>query len=96
MRAFLPSLGLLVSLGLPTSAHHCATWTTTTPEVDTGPFPAGPRYYVDQRENYFGEGILGHDYWVYEETNGIPGLQSADEVIDDTCHGMIRGDTIFF
>ncbi len=34
--------------------------------------------------------------WVYEETNGIAGLQRQDEVKDDTCGGQIAGDTIRF
>ena len=25
--------------------------------------------------------------WIYRETNGIPGLQRGDEVVDDTCGG---------
>jgi hypothetical protein len=32
--------------------------------------------------------------WVYEESNGIDGLQRGDEIVDDTCHGMIASDTI--
>ena len=31
--------------------------------------------------------------WLYQESNGIPGLQRGDEVVDNTCHGMIEADT---
>lgn len=34
--------------------------------------------------------------WYYEESNDIPGLQRGDEVVDDTCHGMIQSDSILF
>lgn len=34
--------------------------------------------------------------WVYEESNGIAGLQRQDELRDDTCGGAIPGDTILF
>jgi hypothetical protein len=34
--------------------------------------------------------------WVYEESNGIAGLQRDDEIRDDTCAGQIPGDTIVF
>lgn len=32
--------------------------------------------------------------WVYEESNGIVGLQRLDDQVDDTCHGRIEPDTI--
>lgn len=34
--------------------------------------------------------------WFYEESNGIPGLQRGDDVVDDTCHGLIDADTFVF
>ena len=34
--------------------------------------------------------------WIYQESNGIPGLQRGDEVVDDTCGGAIQSDTIVF
>lgn len=34
--------------------------------------------------------------WVYEESNGIPGLQRQDEMQDDTCGGVIPGDRILY
>ncbi|HUR70234.1 MAG TPA: hypothetical protein VM370_13400 [Candidatus Thermoplasmatota archaeon] len=38
---------------------------------------------------------IGYLY-VYEESNGIEGLQRQDEVHDDTCGGAIPGDRIVF
>lgn len=35
-------------------------------------------------------------FWIYEETNGVEGLQRDDDVVDDTCHGAVPGDTIVF
>ena len=32
--------------------------------------------------------------WIYEESNEIAGLQRGDEIVDETCHGMIAPDTI--
>jgi hypothetical protein len=34
--------------------------------------------------------------WIYEESNGMPGLQRGDETWDDTCGGLVEGDTIVF
>lgn len=34
--------------------------------------------------------------WIYQESNGIAGLQRSDEVHDDTCGGMIEADTIVY
>lgn len=66
-------------------ADHCATWSTSNPEADTTTM-GGP-YYVDL--DGIAEGI-----WIYEESNGLPGLQRGDEMKDDTCHGSIESDTI--
>jgi len=30
--------------------------------------------------------------WVYQESNGLPGLQRGDHVVDDTCGGQIEAD----
>lgn len=50
--------------------------------------PAEGRYYVDYDAMF-------EIWWIYEEANGIPGLQRVDEVrMDETCgHG---GDYIVF
>lgn len=33
-------------------------------------------------------------FWIYAESNGIPGAQRNDDVRDDTCGGRIPSDTI--
>ena len=57
--------------------------TTSDPKLDTGATPAGRDYEVDT----FGcpDCILA--LFVYEESNGIDGLQRGDELVDDTCGG---------
>lgn len=32
--------------------------------------------------------------WIYEESNGIEGLQRGDVMVDNTCGGMIEADTL--
>lgn len=78
-------------LALPAVADHCEGYQTSSPEADTGTTAAG-RYYVDVDISQFDPLAL----WVYEESNGIDGLQREDEIVDDTCHAGIRGDTIIF
>ncbi len=34
--------------------------------------------------------------WIYQESNGIPGLQRNDDFHDDTCGGQITADTILY
>lgn len=80
-------------------AHHtCATWTTSEPQIDTGAAsPAtGSRHYV--AEDCIGRPCPSHlfSFWVYEESNGIDGLQRGDPVVDDTCHGMISPDLLIY
>lgn len=86
-------LAILLALLLPAGASHryddSCTPTTSRPEIDTGSTPAG-QLYVD---NDFHPDMWS--IWVYEESNGINGLQRKDEMKDDTC-GMIPGDTIIF
>ena len=59
--------------------------TTSNPEIEVLGF------YIDndvcQPECLF-------SIWIYEESNGIEGLQRSDEVKDDTCGGQIEGDTL--
>ena len=80
-------LGILVAVALaaPVGAEHCTSYTTSWPEVTYDP------YYVDHD-------ICQPDCFnainVYEETNGIAGLQRGDEMVDDTCHGQILPDTL--
>lgn len=37
-----------------------------------------------------------HVAWIYQESNGIAGLQRADAGRDDTCQGAIRPDRLVF
>lgn len=82
------ALVLIVTLALavPVSAEECIP-TTSNPEVDIG------GQYVDndlcQPECLF-------SIWFYSEANGIEGLQRGDEVVDDTCGGMIDSDVLTF
>lgn len=87
MRIALAAFALVVTLTIPATAGHCTTWTTFEPEYDI----AG-RYYIHDDcpcavEVFF-------SIWVYEESNGYPGLQRGDEIVDTTCHGMIPADRI--
>jgi hypothetical protein len=97
---------LLLALALQSvSASGCAPTTSAT-EVDTDPLDLGlaPRYYFFREpcpdasppnDHCIVWGATGVPY-VYEESNGIGGLQREDEYVDDTCGGIIRGDTIVF
>ena len=87
----LVALATLATLAIaaPVSAQEC-TPTTSSPEVDTGETGAG-RYYADNDVV-----IGGFSFWIYQESNGIDGLQRGDEVFDDTCGGAIESDTIIF
>ncbi len=97
MRAtLLLPLAFALALANPVGADHCTTWSTDPDvELDTNPTGVGPRYYVDNDPVNLPCCPFG-SWWVYEESNGIPGLQRSDEERDDTCHGMIRADTIIF
>lgn len=98
MRALvsLSLISAMTSITFPAQPRHCTHWDTTTSTLaDTNPegIEDVPRYYADSNPNRFNEGILGVSWRVYEESNGIDGLQRGDEEIDDTCHGMIPADT---
>lgn len=77
-------LAAVLGIAMPIGAEHCTTYTSAQPEVDA----AG--YYVDNDPCF---GCI-FSIWIYQESNGIPGLQRGDEVYDDTCHGMVSPDTI--
>lgn len=92
MRAILlPAVLALALLATSANADHCVTYETARPEFDSGPTPVG-RWYWD---NDACQPCMWST-WIYEESNGIDGLQRADEVVDGTCHGLIKGDTIIF
>ena len=86
------ALSIALALALPAGAEHCTTWSTTTPEIDSDPLGLGvaPRFYVDDDLCH----MCLFSIWVYQESNGIPGLHRGDEVVDGTCHGLIAADTI--
>jgi hypothetical protein len=64
----------------------------TSPAIDSGESAAGRYYVVPGFLDPFGE----DDLFVYEESNGIDGLQRDDVWRDDTCGGEISGDTVLF
>jgi uncharacterized membrane protein len=72
----------VAALALPASATVVGcSYSTTDAELDA----AG--YYVSLDKG----GDLG-GIWIYEESNGIGGLQRGDEVVDDTGDGCIEAD----
>ncbi|HUR68011.1 MAG TPA: hypothetical protein VM370_02110 [Candidatus Thermoplasmatota archaeon] len=82
------------------AAFECAP-TTTQPDATIDLSTAGgATYYVDDLCTLLGfatDHLVGCGDgapWVYEETNSIAGLQRGDEVVDDTCGGIIPRDTI--
>lgn len=77
------ALVLALAVALPVGAQHC-----TQPYAEDALVDLGGQYYVDG-EVCQPDCIL--DVWVYEESNGFPGLQSGE----GNCH-MIVSDTIVF
>ena len=80
MRIVLLAALLLAAIPPVADAHHCSGVTTSTDAV-----PAGPFYVVAATNPY-----------LYQETNGIPGLQRGDRDRDDTCHGIVLADKRVF
>lgn len=74
-------------------------WTTSDPDFDSsrdlGTGATGLRYYMDN-DTCQTDGTCLFSTWIYEEGNGIDGLQRGDEVIDDTCDGLIESDIVIF
>ncbi|HUR70058.1 MAG TPA: hypothetical protein VM370_12505 [Candidatus Thermoplasmatota archaeon] len=93
MRALL-LLAIIAAFLVAAPAEATCEMTTSTPEVDTGDHgPDLPRYYVDNDVIQTAGPIFS--IWVYEESNGLDGLQRGDEVVDDTCGGAAGpGDTV--
>ena len=91
----LASIVLALLVIQPVDAAHCTTYSTSTTDLDHTVIivdVVGFVYYP----------IICRDiceYWaigpMYFETNGIPGLQRADRIKDDTCHGMIEPDSVW-
>lgn len=93
MRVVLLSIAVLgLALG-SASADGCTPTTSTA--VAVGGFYVSEDCYLDPilegRDPYC---LVIFSLWVYEEANGLPGLQRQDEVVDDTCQGAIPGDRI--
>lgn len=79
--------GVLVMLTLaahPAVAGHCTRFTTSVTGDTQVVLDVDGAYVVGDR-------TIARAF-VYEESNGIPGLQRADAGRDDTCHGQIAGD----
>lgn len=74
-------------------ADHCAGPSTTTP-ILTLHWLGGNGLYVTGDVFCAAADVLMCGYYVYEEANGIAGLQRGDELVDDTCHGSIAPDRI--
>lgn len=85
------ALTALALLSVSARADHCESWESSVPEVDL----VG-EYYVDQDCFYGCVTDTMPALWIYEETNGLGGLQRGDEHVDDTCHGSIAADRIVF
>lgn len=89
------ALSLAAALAVPASADHCLSWSSTEPHVTV--CEVGDCTYVLLATMCSdGGACYPISPWIYEESNGIAGLQREDELQDDTCHGMIAGDTIIF
>lgn len=98
-RTILSSMLLFLALAAPSLAEGCV-MTTAQPEIDSkliSDATGSARIYVDDD---CGGALILCDWisvWMYEESNGIDGLQRQDEVRDDTCGGRAGpGDTIRF
>lgn len=90
LRIVLTCVLVLAMISSASADHPCSTWSTWEPEF-TADTPEGT-YYV------FFHGLDGGPRWpwIYEESNGIDGLQRRDPLEDGTCHGMIEPDTLIF
>ena len=88
-------LSVVLALASPVGAEHCTGPQQSEHELTTCVAGMFPCYYVDN-DACSPECGPGLNVWIYEESNGWPGLQRGDEVDDDTCHGMIEPDTVIF
>lgn len=109
LRRTLPGIALLLALTLGGAAADETCWTTTPVLLDTVTgTPASASGDGDGRYYLFTDppcGPIGYDCvphyptpWLYEESNGIGGLQRDDEMRSDVadCTDGTRGDTIIF
>lgn len=91
------SIGSIILMAqVPAEAAHCTTYSTTTTDIEA-------RTIVIEFDDLLNDGLyfyydacqpdcLGFSFGFYDEVNGIPGLQREDELVDDTCHGLVRAD----
>lgn len=92
---FLSPIIVCLVLSGASTASHCATWTTSSPEHSVCNEAIGLCHYVDF--DYICDPQCWiYSAWIYQESNGQSGLQRLDDVEDDTCYGMIPGDTIVY
>lgn len=87
-RAFLAIITMMAFAG---AASGCEP-TTASPEVSAD-IPVAGTFYVDKDCPSIG-GSECISVWIYQESNGILGLQRNDDVHDNTCGGQIDHDTV--
>lgn len=76
----------LLALAAPSGAQACQP-TTSPAHVEAG------GYYVFHDDSLC-PGPCPFVVWIYQESNGHPGLQRNDDARDDTCGGQIESDTL--
>lgn len=89
-----------LSIALPASlADHCTTYSASDAEITTTG-DEGAIHYVD---NDLCQPECGFSIWLYEESNGLPGLQRSPAAEgnnpyapDNTCHGAYPSDTYWY
>ena len=91
----------LIMLSQLASADHCTTYSTSSTNVPEGgmivvPIALGIVPNVFYAVNDICQPSCVFSIWVYEESNGLPGLQRADDIAVDTCHDMFLPDTLVF
>lgn len=94
MRILFLLLSVILGVAATGAAHHCEAPSATPADVSTENHLGLPVYYID--EDFICQLECWGSVWVYQESNGVAGLQRADENANDTCHGMIQGDTLVF
>ncbi len=76
-----------LALVAPALAQEC-TMTTSDPEIDSGRhFDGAPRFYVINDQCAACGSLSLFMTWIYQESNGVDGLQRNDDVATDTCDG---------
>lgn len=104
MKTLIPSALMLAALTFAPATVSAACWSTSSPEYDTGVATGisltggNGRYYADNDVCQAFWGGVGDQClastWVYEESNGLPGLQRDDDIVSDVRGCGVRGDNI--